>query len=230
MIAVVLAAGRGTRLDNGVPKPLVAVAGVPMIDRILEALFAEGFGDVVIVTGHRAREIEAHAADRQVRFARQDEPLGTAHGLLAARDAIGDQSFLVSWVDVIVPPGTYRLTATAASGRDGAVATNHLDDLSAGGAVTVENGLAISVVEKPGPISGWNLTGVLALSQGIWSRIDALHPSRRGEYELPEAVNAWIAAGAKVAAISTEGPVFEVGTPEGLDAADAYFSGDTRSA
>lgn len=232
MIAVVLAAGRGTRLGavgKDTPKPLVPVAGVPVIDRILDALGADGFTDVVVVTGHRADEVEEHLATRPLRFARQNEPRGTADAVLAARDVVGDAPFLVTWVDVLVEPGTYRRVAAAATDADAAVAVNHLDDLSAGGAVAIDDSMVTKITEKPGPVAGWNLTGVLALDAPVWPHLEAVGPSVRGEYELPDAVNAWIGDGARISAVPVEGAVFEIGTPQGLNAASAAYSGETRS-
>ena len=233
MIAVVLAAGRGTRLaDAGedTPKPLMPIAGVTVIERILDALTGEGFDDAVVVTGHRAGEVERHLASRPaVRFVRQEHPQGTGDALLAARSAIGDEPFLVTWVDVIVEPGTYRRVAEAAGDYDGAVAVNHLDDLSTGGAVAVEDGWVTGITEKPGPMAGWNQTGVLALSREVWPHVAAVERSVRGEYELPDAINAWVGDGGRIAAVPVEGPVFEIGTPQGLAAAVAYFSGESSS-
>lgn len=223
MIAVVLAAGRGTRLDAGTPKALAPIAGVPVIDRILDALLADGFDKAVVVTGHRADEVEHHLAARPVEFARQAEPLGTANALLAARGPIGEAPFLVAWADVLVEDGTYRRVAAAGGDADGALAVNHLDDLSAGGAVAVDDGLVTAVTEKPGPIAGWNLTGILALDRQVWPHVEAVERSVRGEYELPEAVNGWVDAGGRIAAVRVEGIVFEIGTPAGLAAASAYF-------
>jgi glucose-1-phosphate thymidylyltransferase len=232
VIAVVLAAGRGTRLGaigRDTPKPLVPVAGMPAIDRILDALGSDGFTDLVVVTGHRADEVEQHLARRPVRFVWQEEPLGTADALLAAHDAVGNSPFLVTWVDVLVAPGTYRRVAAAATDADAAVAVNHLDDLSAGGAVGIDEGIVMSITEKPGPVAGWNLTGVLALDTAVWPHLAAIERSGRGEYELPDAINAWIGAGARISAVAVEGAVFEIGTPQGLSEASAAYSGETRS-
>ncbi len=228
MISVVLAAGRGTRLAGlDVPKPLAPVGGVPVIDRILDTLAADGLADAVIVTGHRAGEVERHLADRTVRVVRQHAPLGTADALLVARSEVGDEPFLVTWADVIVEPGTYRRIVDARPGHDGAVAVDHRDDLSAGGAVTVGEGLVQHITEKPGPGAGWNHAGVSAYGPGIWEHLMETEPSVRGEYELPDALNAWIGEGARLAAVPVEN-VFEIGTPAGLAAADAYWSGETR--
>jgi dTDP-glucose pyrophosphorylase len=227
VIAVVLAAGRGTRLGGAVPKPLVRVAGVPVIDRILADLADDGFTDVVVVTGHEAAAVEAHLDGRGLRCVRQTEPAGTAHALAAARSALRDEAFLLSWGDVLVPAGTYRRIVAGRAG-EGAVAVNHLDDVSSGGLVAVVGGEVSRITEKPDPVAGWNLTGVLALDEGIWRHIDTLERSTRGEYELPNAIDAWVDAGARIAAVPVLGPVFEVGTPAGRDAADAYFSSEER--
>lgn len=224
MIAVVLAAGRGTRLGGDVPKPLIGIAGVPVIDRILGALADEGFDDVVVVTGHESERVRAHLSGRGIRFADQVAPAGTAHALLAARDVVGERPYLLTWVDVIVPPGTYRHVATDKTDHDGAVAVNHRDDVSSGGLVSVEGGIVTRLTEKPGPVGGWNLTGVLALGPGVWPYAGAVERSARGEFELPDALNDWIGTGARIAAVPVGGPVFEIGTPAGRDAADAYFS------
>ncbi len=233
MIAVLLAAGRGTRLgDIGVPKPLAPVGGVAVIDRILDGLATGGFEETIVVTGHRADEVEGHVNDRAgvgIRFARQAEPLGTAHALRAARDLLGEAPFLVTWADVIVGPETYRRVADAATRHDAAVAVNHVADLSAGGAVAFAEGLVTSVTEKPGPGSGWNLTGIVALAPQVWPYIDAVEQSVRGEFELPEAINAWVGDGARITAVPVDGKVFHIGSAEGLAAASSYFSDETRS-
>lgn len=233
MIAVVLAAGHGTRLaDAGedTPKPLMPIAGVAVIDRVLDALAGDGFDEAVVVTGHRAGEVEGHLASRAaVRFVRQEHPTGTGDALLAARSAVGSAPFLVTWVDVIVEPGTYRRVVEAAGENDAAVAVNYLDDLSTGGAVAIEDGMVAGITEKPGPIAGWNLTGVLALDHEVWPHVADVERSVRGEYELPDAVSAWVGDGGRIAAMPVDGPVFEIGTPQGLAAAVAYFSGKSSS-
>jgi dTDP-glucose pyrophosphorylase len=59
--------------------------------------------------------------------------------------------------------------------------------------------------------------------------VEAVERSVRGEYELPDAINAWIGDGARIAAVLVEGIVFEIGTPQSLNAASAAYSGETRS-
>src|SRR3970282_397700 len=119
-----------------------------------------------------------------------------------------------TWADVIVETRTYRRVAEALTGLDGALAVNHLDDRSSGGAVAIDDGVVTGITEKPDPGAGWNLTGVLALDTGVWPFVEAVPRSVRGEYELTEAIDHWVSAGARVAAVSVEGPVFEIGPPK----------------
>ena len=89
MRAVILAGGKGTRLAAlrpGVPKPLVPVAGVPVLTRQLLALKKEGVTDVTLVTCHLAEQVEAAYGDGaalgvRLRYFREPEPLGTAGAL-----------------------------------------------------------------------------------------------------------------------------------------------------
>lgn len=229
--AVVLAAGRGTRLGEVgrmTSKALLPVAGVAAVDRVLAGLAAAGIGRCVLVTGHRADEVETHvarSAPLPVVFARQEEPLGTGHAVLVAGPALGSAPFLFSWVDVVVAPETYSAVLVD-TGEDGALAVNAMEDQSAGAAVVVAGGLVTSLIEKPQPGSidtHWNNAGVGVLGPGIWQHIRELRPSPRGEIELPEAIGRWIEAGARVKAVEVTGPWFEIGTAAGLAAAESYF-------
>ncbi len=221
MIGVILAAGRGTRLSAiGVetPKPLVAVAGVPAVDRVVDGLLDADVAGIVVVTGHRADEVEAHLAGRSapVRCVRQLRQLGTADALMAARRSLGDSRFLVAWADVVVRPVTYRIVIDGATGVDGALAVNELADVTSGAAVTVVDSVVSRIEEKPGhapPVPGCNNSGIMCLEPSVWPHIEAVEASPRGEYELPDAINTWIGDGAVVRAVPVEGYWFDIGTP-----------------
>jgi len=89
--AVVLAAGEGRRLEpltRRRPKPLLPVAGVPLIRRIAEQLRATGVGEICVVTGQgggAVMEALKGVENLAVSQAVQERPLGTAHALLAAK-------------------------------------------------------------------------------------------------------------------------------------------------
>ncbi len=84
-IAVVLAAGQGTRMKSDLPKVLFPVLGRPMIEFVLEALAAAGIERVIAVVGYRAEDVRATLASRRnVEYALQTERLGTGHAVKMA--------------------------------------------------------------------------------------------------------------------------------------------------
>ena len=86
--AIILAAGMGTRMKSSLPKVLHPVAGRPMIGHLLDRLDALAFDRLVVVLGVGADAVAAAVAP--VPTAVQDPPLGTAHAVLAAREAMAD--------------------------------------------------------------------------------------------------------------------------------------------
>ena len=84
--ALILAAGKGTRMKSGVPKVLHPVAGRPMISYVVDAVRSGGFRDVVIVVGHESEEVRKVVQEPGIKFALQEPQLGTGHAVAAARD------------------------------------------------------------------------------------------------------------------------------------------------
>jgi bifunctional UDP-N-acetylglucosamine pyrophosphorylase / glucosamine-1-phosphate N-acetyltransferase len=79
-IAVVLAAGRGTRMKSDLPKVLVPVLGRPMVHWVLDALQEAGFHKQIVVIGYRGDDVKLELKGRSgIEFAVQTEQLGTGH-------------------------------------------------------------------------------------------------------------------------------------------------------
>ncbi|WP_137820024.1 N-acetylmuramate alpha-1-phosphate uridylyltransferase MurU [Pseudomonas sp. 2FG] len=103
MRAMILAAGKGERmrpLTLHTPKPLVPVAGVPLIEYHLRALAAAGFREVVINHAWLGQQIEDHLGDgarfgMSIRYSAEGEPLETGGGIFRALPLLGDAPFLV---------------------------------------------------------------------------------------------------------------------------------------
>jgi bifunctional UDP-N-acetylglucosamine pyrophosphorylase / glucosamine-1-phosphate N-acetyltransferase len=88
-IAVVLAAGKGTRMKSDLPKVLLEVCGRPMIEYVLDALFAGGVQRAIVVVGHQAERVCATLNGRRgIDFALQTEQLGTGHAVMACREQL----------------------------------------------------------------------------------------------------------------------------------------------
>lgn len=104
--AIVLAGGLGTRLrplTNIIPKPLVTIAGIPLIQRIINTL-PSSVDEVIVAAGYRAADIERYFEERQqrmpVRIVAEEKPLGTAGALWNLRNAL-DSTFIVLNGDVV---------------------------------------------------------------------------------------------------------------------------------
>lgn len=103
MKAMILAAGKGERLRPltlHTPKPLVPVAGVPLIEYHLRALAAAGVTEVVINHAWLGAQIEAHLADGarfglSIAYSPEGEPLETGGGILRALPLLGDEPFIL---------------------------------------------------------------------------------------------------------------------------------------
>lgn len=233
--AALLAAGRGTRLGaltEALPKPLIEVGGQPMLHRIISGLAAGGVPEIVVVTGYLADMLEAETGDGSrwdvsLRYVRQPRPDGTARALSLARAFLGDGPFFAGWGDIVVGTENYANVLAAASGAEAVLAVNEVVDPSSGGAVYVDRDWRVTrLVEKPPSGSSttrWNNAGLMVLPPAIWPFVESLAPSSRGEYELPQAVAAAIEQGMRTRAVPIAGPWFDVGTPESLAAARAYF-------
>ena len=91
LAAVVLAAGKGTRMKSKIPKVLHSVSGLPMISHVLQAVGKSGIEKTVVVVGFQGKEV-ARELGQDVEVVVQKEQLGTAHALLATEPLLKDFS------------------------------------------------------------------------------------------------------------------------------------------
>ena len=225
MEAVVLAAGKGTRLaplTDDKPKALVEVDGTPIIEDVFENLLEIGASEFVVVVGHLKEQIIERYGDSYegvpITYAHQREQHGLAHAILAAEPHVeddfmlmlGDNVFRANLADVITRQGEDRADAAflveevpwEEASRYGVLDTN-------------EYGEVIEVVEKPDdPPSNIVMTGVYTVTPAIFHACHLVQPSDRGEYELPDAIDLLIQSGRTIDAIRMEGWRVDVGYPE----------------
>ncbi|MEK7873822.1 MAG: NTP transferase domain-containing protein, partial [Chloroflexota bacterium] len=98
--AVVLAAGKGTRMNSALPKVLHPLCGQPMAQHVLDAVRAAGVTRTTLVVGHAAGRVRA-ALGGDVQYVEQARQRGTGHALLQARRAVSGaaRSILVLYGD-----------------------------------------------------------------------------------------------------------------------------------
>lgn len=90
--AIILAAGKGTRMNMDIPKAAVEVSGKPMINRVVDSCLEAGIENIVVVVGHQREIVEAMLVNKisslkdnqKISFAYQNQQLGTAHACMSA--------------------------------------------------------------------------------------------------------------------------------------------------
>src|SRR5438094_2989411 len=116
MKAVILAAGKGTRmkeLTNELPKPMLRVQGKPILEHILAGLQTTGAREFFIVTGWKAEVIENYFGDGKklgvrIAYGRQLVQDGTGKAPELAKRFVGKDTFLLTYGDILVRPETYQ--------------------------------------------------------------------------------------------------------------------------
>lgn len=111
-VAVVLAAGRGTRMKSDLPKVLFPALGRPMLHWVLDSLAEAGIRKSIVVVGYRADDVRTELADRDgVSFALQAEQLGTGHAVEICRDQLEGHSgpvMVVAGDSPLIQPDSIR--------------------------------------------------------------------------------------------------------------------------
>lgn len=89
--AVILAAGKGTRMKSDLPKVVHRIAGKCLVDYVIEAARGAGAEKICLVVGYKHEVVEQEIAHRDVTYALQPEQLGTGHAVKCAREFLGDE-------------------------------------------------------------------------------------------------------------------------------------------
>ncbi len=230
-IAVVLAAGQGTRMKSRLPKVLHPVAGVPMVRHVTRAAREAGCSRVVAVVGHGAERV-AEALAGEAEPVHQREQLGTGHALAQATAAArGAEHLLVLHGDVpLTRPETLRrmMAAHLEADADVTLLTAVVDDARAYGRVRRDaSGRVLDIVEAselgPGEAAGGEINAGMYCFRAswIWPRLAALPRSTTGEYYLTHVVALASREGARIATIVAEDPSEALGVNDRLELAEA---------
>ena len=236
--AVILAAGRGTRMRELTltkPKPMVEVCGKPVLSYIVEGLRDAGIRKILIVIGYRKEVVVDHfgngsAIGVEIIYAEQTRQDGTGKVVELAKEFCGDDPFILSYGDILVDPSSY-LPLTELGDTDLILTVRHMEDPSKGGAVYLnERFEVVDLREKQlheKATTSWYNAGVYTFRSTVFSYIARLQKSPRGEYELTDAICAMARDGKKVRAIEIKGYWADVRDPETLSALNLDPPGDS---
>jgi dTDP-glucose pyrophosphorylase len=224
--AVILAAGRGTRmreLTSELPKPMIAVRGKPILLHIVEGLRDAGVTEFLIVVGYRADVVQDFFRDGSrlnvgINYETQIVQDGTGKVVELGRDFVGTDAFILSYGDILIDPVNYRRLVRLDADTEAIVSVKRDEDVSKGGAVFVNADFElIDLREKPKrgePISSWYNAGVYVFRPSIFEYIAGLQRSSRGEFELTDAIRDLARSGKKVRALELTGDWADVRDPE----------------
>ena len=226
--AVILAAGRGTRMGEltmDVPKPMIAVGSRPVLEWIINGLQAAGVRRFLIVVGYRKEVIEDHFMDgsnfgTEIRYVEQVVQDGTGKVVSLAEPFSGADPFILSYGDILVDFSFYRQLVELADDDEMLISVKASQDVSKGGAVFLDSNLrVIDLQEKPNqPVTGpnWYNAGIYTFRPSIFQYVARLQKSPRGEYELTDAVRELAQATKTARAIEISGDWADVRDPQVL--------------
>ena len=231
-IALILAAGEGTRMKSDKPKVAHEILGVPMVRWVVDAARDAGCERAIAITGHRAEHVEALLGD--VEYVRQDKQLGTGHAVMCAQEAFGDFDGSL----VVLSGDTPLLRASTISGlvamreSAGAVLTlltaNLPDPTGYGRIVRDSRGCVARIVEEKDctpaqrAITEVNTGTYCFDSRVLFAHLDRLTTENvQGEYYLTDMVSVFVAEGLTVSATLTDDALETLGVNSRLQLADA---------
>lgn len=210
MKIIVPMAGRGSRLRPHtltVPKPLVPVAGKPIVQRLVEDITkvcGEDVDEIAFIIGDFGKEVEenlktiAESLGAKGSIYHQEEALGTAHAILCAKDSM-QGNIVVAFADTL-----FKADFTLDTSADGIIWVNQIDDPSAFGVVKLDGeGTITDFVEKPTEfVSDLAIIGIYYFNNAevLASELQYLIDNdikEKGEYQLTNALENMKNKGAK---------------------------------
>lgn len=226
----VLAGGLGTRLAGAIPddlpKPMASVAGRPFLEHLLAWLRRSGVTEIVLCTGHRAEAIRRRFGDGrawglEIRYSREDRPLGTAGALALAAPLLEGDPVLAANGDSLCEVDLEALLELhRARGAAVTLAAARVQRAGRFGSLVLgPDGAVREFAEKAQGGEGLVNAGVYALSRAALERIAGAGWSSLEREAFPALV------GGGLYACPTEAPLLDIGVPADLERAQSLLAG-----
>lgn len=231
--AVILAAGKGTRMKSALPKVLHPICGEPMLHYPLQAARQAGFERLRVVVGHQAESVRECCAAADIEWVEQTEQLGTGHALLCAADSLAGFSgtLLLLCGDVPLLRGETLQQLQEFHQREMAtvtVLTAEMPDPRGYGRIVRNGEQVLRIVEekdastKEREICEINTGTYLFDAEFVFTALKNLKTDNaQGEYYLTDVVAAAVAAGKTTRAICVTDPTEVMGINDRCQLAEA---------
>ncbi|MEM2192914.1 MAG: sugar phosphate nucleotidyltransferase [Candidatus Methanomethylicia archaeon] len=210
--AVILAAGRGIRLDpitQTRPKPLIPLLGNPLLIHILKVIREVGIVNFHVVVNYMKDMVKkilldyAKHIEANINIIEQNGELGTAHAVSKVRGLVSNR-FLLVYGDLFILNSS-PISSIINSHGDMAIGVARVNDPWNYGVVITDGFKVVDIIEKPKQsdiVSNIYVnTGIYLLNSSIFNYIDDVKPSPRGELELTDAIKLAIRSGRNIKAI-----------------------------
>ena len=168
MKAIILAGGRGKRLrpiTDKIPKPLIPINSMPLIERTIKYLKKYGINEIIISSGYRSNKIESFLKKKknfgcQIIFSIEKTPLGTGGAIKKALKYVEEESFLVLNGDVVTNIDLRKILK-----KPNTIAANELKTKF--GTMDIKNNKILKFNEKKDVVDVWMNSGIYHLSKNI---------------------------------------------------------------
>lgn len=230
--AVILAAGKGTRMKSDLPKVVHTIDGKCLVDYVIDAAREAGAEDICLVVGYKNEVVKSNISHKDVSFALQEEQLGTGHAVKCAKDFLGTEGqTLILFGDTPLITGKTLLRLLEHHKKNGntvTVLSSMIDDPTGYGRIIRENGAFVKSVEQKDANaaelesheinSGMYIFDTKELSEAL----EVIQPNNaQGEYYLPDTLTVIKNKGLKVDAFALEEPTDITGVNDQEQLADA---------
>lgn len=214
--AVILAAGKGTRMKSDLPKVVHRIGGKCLVDYVIDAAKGAGASEICLVVGYKHELVEAEIAGRDVTFVLQPEQLGTGHAVKCAQEFLGEegQTFILFGDTPLITAQTLRALAAyhEAAGNAVTVLSARTDDPAGyGRIIRDENGRFVKSVEHRDANEEELLSKEINSGMYIFETaqlkeaLKKLSPNNaQGEYYLPDTLTIMKEKGLRVDAYALE--------------------------
>ena len=245
--AIVLAGGKGTRLlplTQAMPKEMIRVGFKPVIEHVVDALRSGGIEQLLVVVGRKKESIIDHLGSGarlkvDIYYRVQDEPKGTAHGVLQGRNFINSDDFVVMYGDNYFKPYTFVqkiLEFHLSNKADVTLATYPVYDTTRYGIVKLDKvGKVLRMIEKPSYKEAESylvegkyqaIAGLLVCKSEVIEYIEKTKVGKNNEIWLTDTVELMRRDRKNIMGCLLQGRRYDVGTFESLIEADKFEQQD----
>ncbi len=228
MKCVILAAGKGERLlpiTENMPKHMIPVGGIPLLERIIECLKDNHITHLIVIVGYRKKDIVEYFKDGshygvKIEYISQEKPMGTADSIRLVEQSTGDEDFLIIYGDLHIRNRTIeRVLNEYNKTSESVIGIKSFNRTSDYGSIKVEDDYIKEIIEKSSNVAKNNIinTGIYVFKKELFEFIKKTKKSKRGEYELTDSLNLAIQDNIKIRAALLDGEVWmDIGYPWNL--------------